>query len=235
MRTHFILIGRGIASLLAAAVLMMAGIVVAHGADFRLDYDSLQTDTTSMTGGDYQMEAGLSPITAVETAETVPDAVPQESGDGSQGGGGGNSTDSQNGGGRRQSVSSATSVETPETPVAVPVPVRPPRHTVAMSSARSVASAVQNPLHEAAPGGDTEDQQAFSSRFGGTGGHTGSSEESGIASSPSDTSESGKTGPSAADAVALGGITMTQAAILAHLAWIARIKSLYGAIPAFLS
>jgi len=38
-----------------------------------------------------------------------------------------------------------------------------------------------------------------------------------------------------ASAVALGSMSLTQAGILARLAWIARFSSLYGTIPAFLS
>lgn len=38
-----------------------------------------------------------------------------------------------------------------------------------------------------------------------------------------------------ANAVALGGISLTEAGILGRLAWMARLKNLYGVIPAFLS
>lgn len=37
------------------------------------------------------------------------------------------------------------------------------------------------------------------------------------------------------DAVALGGMSLTQGGILARLAWMARFKHVYGAVPAFLS
>lgn len=39
----------------------------------------------------------------------------------------------------------------------------------------------------------------------------------------------------AADAIAIGSMSITQAGILARLGWIARIKNIYGVIPAFLS
>ncbi len=231
--------GRVVVTVVGTVALLCGGIFTAHGAAFRLDYDSLQIDTATLSGGGYQMEAGLGTISAAETADVLPDAVAEESGGGgTQGGGGGSGTESgesQGGGGGRRQSSIASVISSPDAdPVVWPGGNASSIRRPAISSARSVAS-VQSSVRHAAASERSVASAAFSSRLADTvpaspptgPGSSASPEASGDGpSSPADT---------AAGAVALGGVTMTEAAVLARLAWIARLKALYGAIPAFLS
>lgn len=232
MRLRHTSIGRVAAPFAAAVACCVLGATAAQGSSFKLDYDSLQSDTSAVTGGNFQLEAGL---TAVESATpevaTVTSSEESSAQATNESGGG---TSGTSGGGSRhraaESTGSTGSVPSPQPQGAEPI--RSTQHSPYPDQSSHLASqpSLQTTVQAIAipPPSivtlEPAEQTAQEPRP--AHGETLTAVPDVPAPTPVSATE---------NAVALGSMSLTEAGILARLAWIARIKNLYGAIPAFLS
>lgn len=259
MRLHFTLIGKVSVTLLAVSMLLTMSATLVESSSYHLDHDSVQTDTSTVSGGTYRLDAGLAPLPSVLTADSMPGSHSSASSESSHESSAA-TEDSEEHGGRRGNTP-VTDRGAPERgpanplePGAPEVPATPP--SIPSKNEETVTPTIKTRLPERGSSGPVHPSEplvpptppSLPSENEETKTVPAIAKDIAIPAAEPTTHPAAPTTPEqntefpkptplspVESAAALGSVTVAEAGILARLAWIARIKSLYGVIPAFLS
>ncbi len=203
----------------------MVGAVTVQGASFQLDYDSLQADTVIMAGGNYQMQGGIGPMVSM-TSDSFSSSASSAQDDSDSANG--TSAAIKHGGGYRAIPEGAGQDLSERFLPVVSLKPSAPRGISSSRLSRSSPALIYQEAEKSSPVAVTIAENVALPK-------TVSTEGDGTFVDLPRPLAPQEPASAAATALALGSVGLTEAGILSRLAWIARIKSLYGTIPAFIS